>query len=368
MEIPHGFKGAAKRLEDIDIPRIGHIIGVGEDEVHAVMDVEASGSGFDSQGRPKMLFEPHIFYRQLKGAKRDRAVREGLAYRKWRRNYPADSYPRLYRAMAIDENAALRSASWQLGQIMGFNYKLAGYPSVKAFVADMCEDEDNGLEAMINFIKNSGIDDDLRRHDWRGFARVYNGEKYYEHNYHGRLEERFLWWKGKPDTPWEPGMGEDEPATPHVPEQPATERIGIMAWLFSRFLPMVLPVLGSILVPEGKVKGASGGGIFTKMRTFVGSLFGVTAAEQTGFSNFDFAPIVNWVAGLFGKGGVDGALPFLSTLEWGPIVGMLASAVLSNVFKEHYVVMTQKQLEDKYKVIDHDPNEVTGGGEKDDSK
>jgi hypothetical protein len=55
-------KGAAKRIEDVDIPRIGALIGVGEDEVHAFVDVEASGRDFDNQGRPKMLFEPHVFF------------------------------------------------------------------------------------------------------------------------------------------------------------------------------------------------------------------------------------------------------------------------------------------------------------------
>jgi hypothetical protein len=36
-----GFKGAAKRIEDVDLPRIGHMIGVGEDKIHAVLDVES---------------------------------------------------------------------------------------------------------------------------------------------------------------------------------------------------------------------------------------------------------------------------------------------------------------------------------------
>lgn len=36
------FKGAAKRITDIDIPRIGAIISVGEDEIHAFMDVGLS--------------------------------------------------------------------------------------------------------------------------------------------------------------------------------------------------------------------------------------------------------------------------------------------------------------------------------------
>ncbi len=57
------FKGAARKLSDLDLPRIGARIGVGEDEIHAIVDVESSGSGFDSQGRPKALYEPHLAYR-----------------------------------------------------------------------------------------------------------------------------------------------------------------------------------------------------------------------------------------------------------------------------------------------------------------
>ncbi|SOR29789.1 conserved protein of unknown function [Methylorubrum extorquens] len=56
-----GFVCAAARLSDYDLPRVGHTIGVGEDEIHAVMEVEASGGGFDRLKRPKMLFEPHVF-------------------------------------------------------------------------------------------------------------------------------------------------------------------------------------------------------------------------------------------------------------------------------------------------------------------
>ena len=95
---PEDFRGRAERIDDLDIPRIGSVIGVGEDEVHALMEVEAGGSGFDSRGRPKMLFEPHVFYRNLTGEERQRAVDLGLAYPKWRSGqYPSDSYPRLGR-------------------------------------------------------------------------------------------------------------------------------------------------------------------------------------------------------------------------------------------------------------------------------
>jgi N-acetylmuramidase len=196
------FKGKAKRLDDIDLPMIGREIGVGEDEIHAVLDVEAAGSGFDKLGRPKMLFEPHVFWRELgKGPKRDKAAALGLAYPQWKRNYPADSYPRLAQAMAIDEEAALRSASWGLGQIMGFNCQAAGYPFAKAMVLAFMDDEEAHLRAMIRFIRTNGLDDELRRHDWKGFARGYNGPGFAKNGYDRKLAAAFAKWHKIKDTP-----------------------------------------------------------------------------------------------------------------------------------------------------------------------
>lgn len=199
--IPAGFKGRAQRLQDIDIPRIGGLIGVGEDELRAVMEVETSGGGFDSQGRPKMLFEPHVFWRELGDSpKRTAAEGSGLAYRKWgTAPYPKDSYSRLTQAMRIDAHAALRSASWGLGQIMGFNHRAAGYPTPGDMVAAFCDSEAAGLEAMVRFIETENLDDDLRRHDWSGFARGYNGAGYATHGYHTKLAAAYRRWQVIPD-------------------------------------------------------------------------------------------------------------------------------------------------------------------------
>lgn len=199
------FQGKAKKLDDIDLPTVAATIGVGEDEIHAVLEVETRGGGFDSKGRPKMLFEPHIFYRLLgEGARRDEAVALGLAYRKWgQAPYPRDSYARLESAMELDPGIALQSASWGLGQIMGFNASAAGYPSAKAMVADFLDDEENHLSAMVQFIVTNGLDDELRRHDWKGFARGYNGPGYAKHGYHTKLASAFRKWSGIKDTPFD---------------------------------------------------------------------------------------------------------------------------------------------------------------------
>lgn len=223
------FKGPAKRIEDVDLPRVGAMIGVGEDEIHAIMDVEAAGSGFDSQGRPKMLFEPHIFYSELASqpAKRNEAVQQGLAYQNWRPGaYPTESYTRLQRAMLIDETAALRSASWGLGQILGRNHKAAGYNTVQAMVTDFTLDEDNHLEAMIRFIKNNKLDDNIRAHDWHGFARGYNGAQYAVHGYHTKLANAYAKWARIKDTPYTPGQVETPSVPVPAPRPPAGPTAG----------------------------------------------------------------------------------------------------------------------------------------------
>ncbi|MGX9119615.1 N-acetylmuramidase domain-containing protein [Mesorhizobium sp. BHbsci] len=61
------FKGAARRLDDLDLPKLGARIGVGEDEIHAFLEVETSGHGFDAHGRPIILFEPHVFSATCRG-------------------------------------------------------------------------------------------------------------------------------------------------------------------------------------------------------------------------------------------------------------------------------------------------------------
>lgn len=194
------FSGKAKRLDAWDYGRVGKHLGLTEDMVRAVIEVEASGSGFDKKGRIKMLFEPHIFWRELAPGKRMLAENQKLAYRRWQPgNYPSDSYPRLQAAMRIDRPAALRSASWGLGQIMGFNCKEAGYQTAAEMVDAFADDEEKHVEAMINFIVSNSLDDDLRRLDWSGFARGYNGAGFAEHGYHTKLAAAYAKWRRVPD-------------------------------------------------------------------------------------------------------------------------------------------------------------------------
>src|SRR5690606_1775830 len=96
QENPMNFVGTGRRLAQGDVGDAARVLGIETAVLLAFIEVEAAGRGFDGQNRPKMLFEPHVFWRNLAGALRDRATRLGLAYAAWRPGaYPADSYPRL---------------------------------------------------------------------------------------------------------------------------------------------------------------------------------------------------------------------------------------------------------------------------------
>lgn len=256
------FSGNARRLESTDISRLAHTIRCGEDHIHAVMEVETRGGGFDVHGRIKMLFEPHVFYRELSGSRRQEAIAAGLAYRRWgEKRYPRDSYPRLLKAMAIDAEAALRACSWGLGQIMGFNHLLAGYASVQAMVEAFCDDEASHLAAMVEFIISNGLDDDLRREDWRGFARGYNGSGYEKHGYHIKLKNAFDKWQRIPDTPFMPDDIDRSPVDPNPPEDTTVSTRGMPLKLGMRGpdVENLQGILADLGYPSGKKDGIFGG-------------------------------------------------------------------------------------------------------------
>jgi hypothetical protein len=201
---------------------------VGEDIVHMVLDVESRGEGF-KDGMVIKLFEEHVFYRNLPQDKKNQAVKMGIAWPKWRKNY-RNNHATFLKAYEFNPTAALKACSWGLGQVLGENYKMLGFKSPAAMVKAFAADEANQLEGMIDFIIGAGIDDELREMEKTtdrakllalasAFARRYNGPAYRKNNYHNRLVSRLIFWRGKPDTPWTPAIAKREeivgPSTTH---------------------------------------------------------------------------------------------------------------------------------------------------------
>lgn len=157
--------------------------------IRAVDAVESGGKGFGPDGRPLILFEPHIFSKRT-GHRFDKS-HPHLSYPKWgTRPYPktqAERYRQLEEAMKLNETAALESCSWGRFQVCGFNAKNCGYDTVQTFVAAMYADETNHLRAFIQYLEWAMLTDELREHRWVELARGYNGPQHFKHNYAGKL-------------------------------------------------------------------------------------------------------------------------------------------------------------------------------------
>ncbi|WP_343358207.1 N-acetylmuramidase domain-containing protein [Bartonella schoenbuchensis] len=166
------------------IKSLAQEIGCEEAVVSAIISVESNGKGFDDEGRVKVLFEKHQFYKNLPPHKRKQAITEDLARQEWispkdggykEQKTNTQALKLLIAAMTIDEEAALKSASYGAGQIMGNNYGILGWNSVQDFVTSMCSCEDEQIRAMFIFFKRRGLASSLRDKDFDAIARVYNG-------------------------------------------------------------------------------------------------------------------------------------------------------------------------------------------------
>jgi hypothetical protein len=180
------FHGPGRPLSGAGMDRICGTLGVSEAQVWAVLTVETRGFGFLPDRRPQILFERHVFHRLTQG-RHDKAHADISSATAGGYVGDAGEYARLEQALRLDRKAALQSASWGIGQVMGFNYRAAGYASANAMVAAMAKSEDAQLLAMANFIKGNKLAGALQRRSWASFARGYNGPEFKKNEYDARL-------------------------------------------------------------------------------------------------------------------------------------------------------------------------------------
>jgi hypothetical protein len=162
-------------------------LGVDSATLWALLSVETLGCGFLADRRPQILYERHIFH-ALTSGKFD-ASNPDISNAQPGGYGPsgAAQYGRLAQAVALDQDAALQSASWGLGQVMGENYGRIGFASVQAMVTAMCSSEDLQLTAVAAFIAAGGLQTALQKQNWAAYARGYNGPNYASNNYDSRL-------------------------------------------------------------------------------------------------------------------------------------------------------------------------------------
>lgn len=170
----------------------------------AVKEVESNGGGFLPNGKPKILFEGHIFYRLLAQSVNTARLNllckqyPNIVYPTWNRSkyFGGDrEYIRLANALSINHAAALKSASWGMFQVMGMNYAQCGCKDVDEFVGKMKSSEEDQLMLTIRFLKNNHLCSALNTHNWASFARSYNGPSYAANKYDIKLAQAYLKYK-----------------------------------------------------------------------------------------------------------------------------------------------------------------------------
>jgi hypothetical protein len=167
--------------------------------IKAVAEVESSGGGFLSDGRVKILFEGHKFYKYTNGAYAQ--SHPTICYKNWTKAFyakgpnadvrGAGELARLDEAIALDRTAALMSASYGKFQVMGFNFQTCGFANVEDFYAAMQVSEGEHLKAFCNFIVGNSLDGALRAHSWAKLAAGYNGPAWKDNAYDTKLAAAF---------------------------------------------------------------------------------------------------------------------------------------------------------------------------------
>ncbi len=170
-------------------------------QIKAVHEVESNGRGF-SNGRLKILFEGHVFWKELR--KRGinptalRSGNENILYPSYfspNPFYRENQYQRLNKAKAIHEEAALCASSWGLFQIMGYHYADMGFASAADMITYLEQGEAAHLEIFGRFLQKNNILDALRASRWADFARKYNGSSYKSNRYDTKLQTAYLKFK-----------------------------------------------------------------------------------------------------------------------------------------------------------------------------
>lgn len=190
---------APEQLSQQDLQDAADHLGVPVAAIMAVSSVESAGTGFLA-GRPRILFERHIFQRQLAkagltaGELKELEAKHPNLINKQPGGYQGGSleWQRLDAAKRIHNGAAQESASWGLYQIMGYHWEHLGYASINDFVDRMRQGEAQQLGAFVRFIKaDKGLHKALQQQKWADFAKRYNGPAYAQNLYDVKMARAF---------------------------------------------------------------------------------------------------------------------------------------------------------------------------------
>ena len=187
-----------KLITQRDIITAAQQLGVHEAALAAVAQVESSADGFFPCGRPAILFERHVYYRQLQQESQELADEISKQYphlcSTQRGGYVGGSaeYQRFAMAYMLNPAAAIESCSWGMFQIMGFHWQALGFAKAADFKHAMESSEGEQLRILTRFIAmDPALHKALKSRKWAEFAKRYNGPAYGENHYDIKLARAF---------------------------------------------------------------------------------------------------------------------------------------------------------------------------------
>ena len=181
-----------KTITNEEYINLSNSYGLEIEVIKAVESVEANGNGYILNNLPKILFEAHIFHRLTHG-KYDKKYLK-LSSLVWNRSLykgGINEYVRLSEAFDLNQEAALKSCSWGLYQIMGFNYASCGYETVYEFIEDVKKGLVYCLKQFLSYCNKNKLIGYLKNKNWVEFSRRYNGLSYAINKYHIKLKKAY---------------------------------------------------------------------------------------------------------------------------------------------------------------------------------
>lgn len=177
----------APAVSDMEMAGFARRIGITTKQMRAISIVESGGAAFDNRGRPKILFERHVFHRRTSG-------RYGV--QPWSNpkagGYGESSWTKLTAAASVSPIDAFAACSWGKFQVMGFHAAALGFSTALDLAWATVLSEAGSYDLLLRYIQVNGLSDEARLlstnpNDCRPFARSYNGTGYERNEYHIKL-------------------------------------------------------------------------------------------------------------------------------------------------------------------------------------
>ncbi|MFD0792756.1 N-acetylmuramidase domain-containing protein [Mucilaginibacter litoreus] len=154
----------------------------------AIIQVESGQTGFSKEtGRLIIQFEPAWFKRFKTDWQKD------TSHKTWQANKVGNQtseWIAFNDAFALDADAAMKSTSVGMMQIMGFHYAELGFQTVGEMWDFAKVSEYNQVELALKWIKTiPALDRALQSKNWQKVAYYYNGAGYKRFNYDKRLAD-----------------------------------------------------------------------------------------------------------------------------------------------------------------------------------